>query len=119
MTIPIVDACAACGNIVRTDERITGKNAEGKDLILHEVCFLRSTLAQEQHRSKVWGDLLRVLVHHLGNMVSFDLADVVKAAQMGPLASDQEGSRITIWVGERRRVVLAGALPANLPHPRT
>lgn len=117
--IPVLDACIACGNIVRTEERVEAKGPDGKDVILHEVCFLRDALLQEQHRSKVWGDLLRAIVHHLGDVVTVGLGDVARGAQAGDLSSRQEGDRITLWVGEPRRIVLAGSLPKGLPAPRT
>ncbi len=114
--VPAPGICPIC-NCPLQGPQLEVVNQAGAKANVHEVCYLRQALAQEQRRSTIWSQLLAALVHAAGDELRVTRQAIQAAAAAGPLVSaDQPDGTVKIQVGDGRRIVLAHSLQ-GLPKP--
>ena len=104
--------CPACNEKIPAGSTVWRVKAqpEAEPVDLHEPCFLSNALMAATQRARIFEHLLAGLVHRSGGRVVLEVAQIQQALAAGGVQSkDEPGGKVAIWVGEEKRIVLAGA----------
>ena len=105
--------CKACGRPILVGSVVVEAQREdgGKDLI-HEVCFLRASLANAESQARKFAGLLAGVVKSMGGQVRVHKSAIQDGIAAGSVSSKEEaGGWVGIWIGEEPRIVIASKVP--------